>query len=199
MAEPSDSYLTIAAPTQAGMRERASKFIAFAWPVDDQAAAKAHLEALRKEYFDATHHCWAWRIGGVERSSDDGEPSGTAGKPILGQLIAAGLEEVMVVVVRYFGGTKLGTGGLIAAYRGAAGEVIAACRIVERTRDQELSIEFPYERLGAVMKVVKAMQPVVLEQQLDNVCRMKLRIRKGEVAQLKERLKIYELRSNSNS
>lgn len=189
----SDSYRTIAAPARAGIRERASKFLAFAWPVSDEGPAKEHLEALRKEYHDATHHCWAWRIGETERSSDDGEPSGTAGKPILGQLIAGELRDVMIVVVRWFGGTKLGTPGLIAAYRQAAAEVIAECRIVERTRDEQIMLEFPYERLGAVMKVIKQLQPAILEQRLDTVCRMTLGIRLGKAAELKERLKNYEL------
>ncbi len=113
-----DTYLTLEAPATAALRERSSKFLSFAWPVHDEEQIRGHLEALRKEYYDATHHCYAWRLGPQGerfRANDDGEPSGTAGRPILGQMLSREVTDCLVVVVRYFGGTKLGVPGLIAA------------------------------------------------------------------------------------
>ena len=121
MAE--DTYLTLEAAAEAASRERSSKFLAYAYPVRTEEEIREHLDALRKRHFDATHHCYAWRLGprGERyRTNDDGEPSGTAGKPILGQLLSAEVTDCLIVVVRYFGGTKLGVPGLIAAYREAA-------------------------------------------------------------------------------
>ena len=132
--EPEDSYLTIAAPAEASSRERSSKFLAYAYPVQQEEQIREILDGLRKKYYDATHHCYAWRLGpggAAFRANDDGEPSGTAGKPILGQLLSNNLTDCLIVVVRYFGGTKLGVPGLIAAYRESAAEAIAAARIVE--------------------------------------------------------------------
>ena len=122
-----DTYLTVEAPAEAASRERSSKFLACIYPVRDEERIREHLDALRKRYFDATHHCYAWRLGprGERfRANDDGEPAGTAGKPILGQLLSAGITDCLIAVVRYFGGTKLGVPGLIAAYREAAAEAI---------------------------------------------------------------------------
>ncbi|MDR0509801.1 MAG: YigZ family protein, partial [Rikenellaceae bacterium] len=135
-----DTYLTIEAAAEAGSRERGSKFLAFAYMVENEADIKVRLEALKRKYHDATHHCYGWRLWwGAEtgfdertRANDDGEPSGTAGKPILNQIVATGLTNVLIVVVRYFGGTKLGVPGLTRAYKEAATEVIANCKIVER-------------------------------------------------------------------
>ena len=132
--EADDLYRTVAAPAEAACRERSSKFLSWIFPVRSEEEIREHLDALRKRFFDATHHCYAWRLGPrgeAFRANDDGEPSGTAGKPILGQLLSNNLTDCLVVVVRYFGGTKLGVPGLIAAYREATADVIAQAQIVE--------------------------------------------------------------------
>ena len=191
MSETNDTYLTIAAPSEAALRERSSKFLAFAWPVTDEEQIREHLEALRKKYYDATHHCYAWRLGadGARfRANDDGEPSGTAGRPILGQMLSNALTDCLIVVVRYFGGTKLGVPGLIAAYKDSAAEAIAAAEIVERTVDVRFRLTFPYEAMNDVMRIVKEEQPVVLSQEFDNVCIMTLSIRSSRADALEGRL-----------
>ena len=153
------------------------------------------LEALRKRYYDATHHCYAWRLGADGqnyRVNDDGEPSSTAGRPILGQLLSYGVTDVLVVVVRYFGGTKLGVSGLIAAYKESAAAVLSAAQIVERTVDVRFEVEFGYLVMNDVMRVVKEMRPEVLEQRFDNLCTMQLSIRAGRADALLERLQKIE-------
>lgn len=195
MSEANDTYLTIAAPAEAALRERSSKFLAFAWPVTDEEQIREHLDALRKKYYDATHHCYAWRLGhdGARfRANDDGEPSGTAGRPILGQMLSNELTDCLIVVVRYFGGTKLGVPGLIAAYKDSAAEAIAAAQIVERTVDVRFRVTFPYEAMNDVMRIVKEEQPAVVEQQFDNVCTMTLSIRSSRADMLEGRLRKAE-------
>lgn len=182
MAEIVDSYLTIEAAAEAYNRERSSKFLSYAYPVENEEQIRVALDELRKRYFDATHHCYAWRLGPEGesfRANDDGEPSGTAGKPILGQMLSAGVTNCLVVVVRYFGGTKLGVPGLIAAYKEATQEVLAASKIVERTVDDIVTVHFPYIVMNDVMKVVKDEQPRIEEQIFDNLCSFKLRIRRS--------------------
>lgn len=187
-----DRYLTVAREAEAASRERSSKFIAYIYPVKSEEEIRERLDALRKRYYDATHHCYAWRLGprGEQfRSNDDGEPSGTAGKPILGQLLSASLTDSLVVVVRYFGGTKLGVPGLIAAYREATAEAIAAAEVVERTVDRTLKVEFPYMAMNDIMRAVKEMQPRIEEQLFDNLCSMRLSIRASLAERLAERLR----------
>ena len=187
-----DRYLTLEAPAETSCRERSSKFLAYAYPVEDEERIRMILDELRKRYYDATHHCYAWRLGPrVEqfRANDDGEPSGTAGKPILGQLLSHELTDTLIVVVRYFGGTKLGVPGLIAAYREAAAEAIAAARIVERTVDRTIRIDFPYAAMNDIMRVVKEERPRIVEQRFDNLCTMRLAIRESCAERLAERLK----------
>lgn len=182
-----DSYLTIARPAEAYNRERSSKFLSYAYPVENEEEIREALEALRKRYFDATHHCYAWRLGPEGesfRANDDGEPSGTAGRPILGQMLSAGVTNCLVVVVRYFGGTKLGVPGLIAAYKEATQEVLAASEIIERTVDDLITVYFPYVVMNDIMRIVKEVQPRIEEQLFDNLCTMRLRIRRS----LSERL-----------
>jgi len=177
-----DTYLTLEAPATAALRERSSKFLSFAWPVQDEEQIRGHLEALRKEYYDATHHCYAWRLGpqgGRFRANDDGEPSGTAGRPILGQMLSREVTDCLVVVVRYFGGTKLGVPGLIAAYKESAAAVLDAARIVERTVDRRLEIGFSYLAMNDVMRVVKEEQPRIEAQEFDNLCRMRMAVRES--------------------
>lgn len=187
-----DSYLTVEAPAEAASRERSSKFLAWIYPVRTEEEIRGRLDALRKKHFDATHHCYAWRLGprGEEfRSNDDGEPSGTAGRPILGQLLSHGITDCLVVVVRYFGGTKLGVPGLIAAYRESAAEAIAAARIVERTVDRTVRVDFPYVAMNDIMRVVKELQPAIDRQSFDNLCTMELTIRESLAGALAEKLK----------
>ena len=190
MAE--DTFLTVEAPAEAASRERSSKFLSYIYPVRDEEEIRGHLDALRKRYFDATHHCYAWRLGPQGerfRANDDGEPSGTAGKPILGQLLSGGLTDCLVVVVRYFGGTKLGVPGLIAAYREAAAEAIAAATVVERTVDRAMRVDFPYAAMNDIMRAVKECQPAIRAQRFDNLCTLELTIRESRAAELVDRLR----------
>ena len=195
MAEIKDSYLTIAEPAEAIYKERSSKFLTYAYPVESEDEIKILLDALRKEYYDATHHCYAYRLGAhgeAFRANDDGEPSGTAGKPILGQLLSANLTNCLVVVVRYFGGTKLGVSGLIQAYKESTAEVIAVSKIIEKTVDRIIKIDFDYVSMNGVMRIIKEMNPRIDEQVFDNICTMHLRIRESEADQLLAKLSKVE-------
>ena len=186
-----DTYLTIEAPAEAIYKEKSSKFLAFAYPVADEEEIRSRLEALRKRYYDATHHCYAWRLGPhgeAFRANDDGEPSGTAGKPILGQINSNELTDLLIVVVRYFGGIELGTSGLIVAYRTAAAEAISAAEIEERTVDEDITVVFEYPYLNGIMRIVKEDNPAIISQKFEMDCEMTLRIRKGEAERLKNRL-----------
>ncbi len=190
--EADDLYRTVAAPAEAACRERSSKFLSWIFPVRSEEEIREHLDALRKRFFDATHHCYAWRLGPhgeAFRANDDGEPSGTAGKPILGQLLSNDLTDCLVVVVRYFGGTKLGVPGLIAAYREATADVIAQAQIVERTVDRQVTVDFPYVAMNDIMRVVKELQPRIEAQEFDNLCTMRLSIRESRADLLEERLR----------
>ena len=195
MAEFKDSYLTIAEPAEAIYKERSSKFLTYAYPVENEEEIKELLDALRKEYYDATHHCYAYRLGPqgeTFRANDDGEPSGTAGKPILGQLLSTDLTNCLVVVVRYFGGTKLGVSGLIQAYKESTAEVIAASNIIEKTVDRVIKVDFSYISMNGVMRIIKEMNPRIDEQIFDNLCTMKLRIRESEADMLVAKLEKVE-------
>ena len=190
MAE--DLYKTIATPVEVAMRERSSKFLSYIYPVQTEEQIREALEALRKRYFDATHHCYAWRLGPQGehyRANDDGEPSGTAGKPILGQLLSHELTDCLVVVVRYFGGTKLGVPGLIAAYKESAQQAIEAAEIIEKTVDRAITVHFPYLTMNDVMRIIKEEQPKVVGQEFDNLCTMHLTIRESRAEILIEKLK----------
>lgn len=191
----SDSFLTIAAPAEAIYKEKSSKFLAYAYPVRSEEEIRELLEALYKRYYDATHHCYAWRLGphGEQfRSNDDGEPSGTAGKPILGQLLSNSLTNCLIVVVRYFGGTKLGVSGLISAYKESAAEVIGEAEIIEQTVDKYFTIEFPYLVMNDVMRIIKEEQPNILSQEFDNLCTMRLSIRESRAEGILGKLRKVE-------
>jgi len=152
---------------------------------------KEKIEAFRKQYHDAHHVCWAYMLGAERlqfRANDDGEPSSTAGKPILGVINSYGLTDVLIVVIRYFGGVKLGTSGLIAAYRTAALDAIAHVEIIEKTVDETITVEFSYPFLNDVMKIVKEINPQVVSQKLDMLCEITLQIRQSEIEKLKNRL-----------
>ena len=191
MPHADDRYNTIALPAQGAYKEKGSKFLAYAYPVHTEDEVKEHVQKLKKDYFDARHHCYAYRIGGKGeqfRANDDGEPSGTAGRPILGQLLSHELTNILIVVVRYFGGIKLGTSGLIYAYKTAAADAIENSDIIERTIDEQLTITFDYAVMNDVMRIIKEEQPDIQNQQLDMACLMSLTIRKSKVDRLKERL-----------
>ena len=190
-----DSYKTIARATETTYRQLSSKFLVYAYPVETEEEIKEHLDALRKKWFDATHHCYAWRLGPQGehfRANDDGEPSSTAGKPILGQLLSQEVTNCLVVVVRYCGGTKLGVPGLIAAYKESTALVLSECEIIERTVDVRINVSFSYMAMNDVMRIVKDMQPRVVDQQFDNLCTMTLTIREGDSEQLIGRLEKVE-------
>ena len=190
-----DCYKTIAHAAETTYRQLSSKFYTYAYPVETEEEIKEYLDALRKRWYDATHHCYAWRLGphGEQfRANDDGEPSSTAGKPILGQLLSHDVTNCLVVVVRYFGGTKLGVPGLIAAYKESTAQVLAECEIVERTVDVVVRVEFSYVAMNDVMRIVKDMQPRIVEQLFDNLCTMTLSIRESESEQLIGRLEKVE-------
>lgn len=178
-----DSYYTLAGPSTGEYKDRGSRFIAYACPASSETAAVAYVEQLRKEHFKARHHCFAWRIG-VEglrfRANDDGEPGGTAGRPILGQIDAAGLTDVVVVVVRYFGGTLLGASGLIQAYREAAAEAIRAAEIVEKLIQDKIALTFDYALMPEIMHALKKLEIEILEQEFQERGLLRIAIRKSE-------------------
>ena len=187
-----DLYKTIEEAVEVTMRERSSKFLSFIYPVQNEEQIREALDKLRKRYFDATHHCYAWRLGprGEQfRANDDGEPSGTAGKPILGQLLSNEITDCLIVVGRYFGGTKLGVPGLIAAYKEAAANAIEEAHVIEKTVDRHLTVDFPYLVMNDVMRVIKDEQPRITGQEFDNLCTMHLTMREGRAEILIEKLK----------
>ena len=175
-----DTYKTITAPSEAIFKEKMSKFLAFAHPVTTAAEAKAVVAVYQQKYFDARHVCWAYMVGADRTdflSSDNGEPSGTAGKPILGQINSFGITDTVIVVVRYFGGIKLGTSGLIAAYREAARMALSEATIEERHVMKTISFSFPYLAMNDVMKLTKMPGIKIVSQEFDNTCRMSVAIR----------------------
>lgn len=186
-----DIYKTIKDKSEGTYTELRSKFLAFAHPVSTVEEAMALVEQYQKKYYDSRHVCWAYMIGADRetfRSNDNGEPSGTAGKPILGQINSNELTDIIILVARYFGGVKLGTSGLIVAYRTAAAEAIAAATIEERQVEATYDFSFEYPLMTAVMKVVRDMNARILEQSYDMDCRMSVSIRKGLLDELKTRI-----------
>jgi uncharacterized YigZ family protein len=188
-----DEYLTIddAKIGEGYYSEKRSKFLAFAHHVSDVDEVKGIIEQYRKKYFDARHVCYAYMLGAERlqfRANDDGEPSGTGGKPILGQINSNELTDVLVVVIRYYGGVNLGTGGLIVAYRTAAAAAIADSTIVTRQVEELVKFSFPYVMMNSVMRIVKEMSPRIISQTYDNTCEMTFSIRKSEAAVLREKL-----------
>ena len=201
-----DTYKTIQESAEAIYTEKRSKFIAIALPVRTLSEVKSLLEEYQKKYYDARHVCYAYMLGAERkdfRANDNGEPSGTAGKPILGQINSRELTDVLVIVVRYFGGTKLGvsgliggiklgTSGLIVAYRMAASLALDEAPVIEKTVDEDVAVAFEYPFMNDIMRIVKEESPEILEQSYDMDCLMRLRIRKSMMGKLRARLEKVE-------
>lgn len=190
-----DSYKTISKPSEGLYKDKGSKFLAFAIPIRSEEQVKEKIGQLKKKYYDARHHCYAYKIGLGEdrfRINDDGEPSGTAGKPIYGQILANNLSDILIVVVRYFGGVLLGTSGLINAYRKAAADCIQKATIIETIVRKELTINFSYDLMSPVMRIVKEEELEVMEQDFRESCNLKLNIRLADFEKIRQKYdKIY--------
>jgi len=191
-----DTYKTITTTCTGLYKEKGSKFIAIAIPVLTEESVKQKLEELRKEYYDARHHCYAYVLGpdkSAWRTNDDGEPSGTAGKPIHGQILSFDLTNILIVVVRYFGGTKLGVSGLITAYKTAAKDALSQAEIIEKTVNEIYKLEFPYQVMNDVMRIIKEENLHIIDNQSNNTCIITYSIRKNEADRIKSRfLKTHE-------
>ena len=186
-----DEYRTITNTGEGTYSEKRSKFLAFSHHVENVDEVKEILQAYRKKYYDARHVCYAYVLGPERnefRANDDGEPGSTAGKPILGQINSNGLTDVLVVVVRYYGGVNLGTGGLIGAYKTAAAEALAASDVVTRQVEEVVTYSFPYVMMNSVMRVVKEMKPRIVSQDYGGTCEIRLAIRRSEAGKLRARL-----------
>ncbi|WP_027003399.1 IMPACT family protein [Hugenholtzia roseola] len=181
-----DTYLTIAEPTNATFRDKGSKFLAYAYPIQTETEVKSYLEGLKKQYYDATHHCYAYllgRNGENWRANDDGEPNHTAGTPILNQIRSQNLTQVLVVVVRYYGGTKLGVSGLIHAYKTVTALALEKAQVVERVVRTPFAFHFDYLQMNDIMRLVKEYDLPILAQTFENTCFIKLGVRlKDEVS-----------------
>ncbi len=191
MVNETDKYLTLNGYSEGVYKEKGSRFLAFAWPVTTEDEVRQHVKELKKTYFDARHHVYAFRLGAdmkTYRCSDDGEPANSSGPPVLGQIQSANLTNVLIVVVRYFGGTKLGVPGLINAYRTAAADAIANNTIVEQYEQDCFTIKFSYTAMNDVMRVLKEDNPTQTNQQFDNECSIDLSIRKTQGGALRKKL-----------
>jgi len=189
MAE--DLYKTIDKISEGIYKEKGSKFISYAYPVSTEEEIKTIITDIKKQYYDARHHCYAYMLGherNTFRAVDDGEPSSTAGKPILGQILSKEITNVLIVVVRYFGGTKLGVGGLINAYKSAAADALDNNEIIEKTLDAYFKIEYDYLKMNDVMKLIKDEQLDILSQDFGNLCKMEIRVRESEYKRIKTRI-----------
>jgi uncharacterized YigZ family protein len=193
----SDTYKTIIAPTEGIYKEKGSKFLSFAIPVSSADEVKEIVKNYRKEYYDSRHVCYAYMLGADRkefRANDDGEPSGTAGRPILGQINSRELTNILVIVVRYFGGILLGTGGLVVAYKEATTDALDQAEVCEKTVDETIAILFDYVLMNEVMRVIKDTNAQILGQSFEDQCAMQLSIRKQDAALLSSKLaKIYGL------
>ncbi|MBR4227283.1 MAG: YigZ family protein [Candidatus Methanomethylophilaceae archaeon] len=186
-----DTYASIASRSDGLFKDNGSRFIAQAWPVESEERVKEIVDGLKKEYHDARHHCYAYRIGldgSTWRANDDGEPSGSAGRPILGQIDSAGLSDVLVVVVRYFGGIKLGIPGLIRAYKTSTADALANAEVVEKVAGKDFRVSFPYLSMNAVMKAAKDLSLPQREQSFAADCSMVLRVRLSLEDPFRERM-----------
>ncbi len=187
-----DTYRTLAGPSEGLYKEKGSKFLAFAYPVSTLDQVKAHLDQLRKDYFDARHHCYAYILGPRKdafRANDDGEPSGTGGRPIHGQLLSADLTDTLIVVVRYFGGVLLGASGLANAYKTAARDAIDHATIIEKNIDARYRLRFKYEAMNDVMRLLKDFDLKPLNQQFDLECSLEVLVRQSLSVRLYDALR----------
>jgi uncharacterized YigZ family protein len=186
-----DSYKTVMSLTQGIYKEKGSRFIALAYPVNSEEEIKEQLTKCRKEYHDAQHHCYAFRLGKdhqVYRVNDDGEPSGSAGKPIYGQILSNDLTNILIVVIRYFGGSKLGIPGLINAYKTATKEALDQATIVVKTINGRIEIGYDYLSMNEVMKTLKEESAAILDQTFDNRCKLTFSIRRNRIDKMITRL-----------
>lgn len=191
-----DVFRTIKFISEGIYKEKGSKFLSFAIPMQSSDELKDLIAQYKKEYYDARHICYAYRLGAEKtefRCNDDGEPSGTAGKPILGQILSNDLTDILIVVVRYFGGVKLGTGGLTIAYKDAAADAIVNNQIIEKTVDVYFTIHFQYPFISHVMRVLKEENISILEQSFDNECFINAKVRKSNAEKSIEKLKKIEM------
>lgn len=180
MIPAADTYRTVARRSEALYKEKGSKFIARAFPVSDEESIKERLEELKKEFFDARHHCYAWILGPTatrHRANDAGEPNHSAGDPILGQIKSLELTDTLVVVVRYFGGTKLGVSGLIQAYRTAAAEALATNEIIEKIVKKSMLLQYGYEQTNEVMRLLSEFDMEIEEQHFTDICQLQASVR----------------------
>ena len=190
-----DVFKTIEGQAEGIYKEKGSRFIALAYPVTREEEIRDIIAGLKEKYYDARHHCYAWRLGAAKthfRANDDGEPSSTAGKPILGQIQSNDLTNILIVVIRYFGGIKLGVSGLINAYREAAADALRNALIIEKTVDEQLRIHFSYMVMNDVMKILKEEEPEVLKRNFEMECDMLLSIRQKDMPALRARLEKIE-------
>ena len=190
-----DTYLTIKENAEGLYKEKGSKFISLAFPVHNEEEVKQHLEDVKKQYYDARHHCYAYMLGKdgeVYRANDDGEPNHSAGDPILGQIRSNNLTFVLIIVVRYFGGTKLGVGGLINAYKTAASEALSNCTVISRKVKIMVDIKFDYLSMNDVMSLIKEYEAEIKEQKFDNTCNIKVEIRLSSSQSFIDRLSALE-------
>lgn len=186
-----DAYKSIAARSEGLFKDNGSRFIAFAFPVETPDQVKDIVDSLKKEYHDARHHCYAYRLGyqgDVFRANDDGEPSGSAGRPILGQIDSLGLSDILVVVVRYFGGIKLGIPGLIRAYKTSTADALAAATVIEKVAGKNFRLDFDYMSMNAVMKVLKDMGLPQEGQDFGATCSLRTRVRLAALQDFQDRL-----------
>ena len=195
MSETSDTYFTIAGKGEAVYREKASKFIGLAFPAGSETEVMAILQSIRKRYHDANHHCFSYCLGPsreIYRFNDDGEPSGSAGRPIYGQLLSRAVSDTLVIVVRYFGGTKLGIPGLIHAYRQAASDALDDAGKTEKVFTQNITVSFPYENMNDVMRIQKEEELGIADQNFDSECRITLSVRKSKVDKILKKLMRFQ-------
>ena len=196
MISNSDTYRSIASPAKGIYKELGSKFLAFAYPIETEEQAKKIISDIRKEYFDARHHCYAWRLGlsgEPFRMNDDGEPSSTAGRPILGQLLSRELSDVLVVVVRYFGGVKLGVPGLIRAYRTATQNALDEAAVIEKVAGETFTVQFGYLQMNDVMKTLKDMGITPTRQSFDLDCTLSVRVRLSQIEDFRKQLAFCQI------
>ena len=190
-----DEYKTLLSESSGIYKSKGSKFLSFAYPVGDEDAAKEIIGNLKKEYHDARHYCYAYLFGESKdnfRTNDDGEPSGTAGRPIFGQIQSKDITNVLIVVVRYFGGTLLGTGGLVTAYKSAARDALENGTIITKTIDQTVSVDFEYEDMNLVMRILSDDSVRILKQEFEVRCNIHFKVRKSRIKSITEKLNLLK-------